>query len=213
MSNYEFFQRLAQEIGYKNSPVFKETEESIFNKSLSLLPSSIRKNLRAKGYHLLFNQEQIPFNNLKFPTPNHKIRFQNLSFDFGKDFLNQKLKSKLDEFVLISPSHSHFLHSQLGRLNSKYCKDFSKIFLNPEDISTLRLDVGEEVVVSNEFGSGHYNLAELKILKPGTALIYSGGASPYEERPNVNLFTPDTPEELGLSGAYYSTIIQIQRIN
>jgi anaerobic selenocysteine-containing dehydrogenase len=212
MSNYEFFQRLAQEIGYRNSPIFNETEEIIFSKSLGMLPSKIRKNLRAKGYHLLFNPQQIPFNNHEFPTPNHKIQIQNLSFDFGKDFLKKKLNRKLEEFVLISPSHPHLLHSQLGRLNSKYCKDFRKVFLSSEDIRTLELNVGEKVVVSNEFGSDHFNLAELKILKSGTALIYSGGASPYEESPNVNLFTPDVPEELGLSGAYYSTIIQIRRI-
>ncbi|MBY8984021.1 MAG: molybdopterin-dependent oxidoreductase [Candidatus Lokiarchaeota archaeon] len=213
VSNYEFFQQLSQRMVYENSPIFKETEEDLFHKSLSILPSTISKNLRTKGYHLLFNQQQIPFNNLKFPTPNHKIQFGNLSFDFGQDFLNQKLQRKLDEFVLISPSHSHFLHSQLGPLNSKYFMDFSQVFLNPEDISTLELNVGEEVVVSNEFGSDHYTLAELENLKIGTALIYSGGPSTYEEQPNVNFFTSDVPEELGYSGAYYSTIIQIQRIN
>ncbi len=213
MSNYEFFQQLAQSIGYKNSPIFAETEERIFNNSLSMLPSKISEDLRANGYHLLFNQQQIPFNNLEFPTPNHKIQIRNFSFDFHKEFLYKKLNRKLDEFVLISPSHSQFLHSQLGHLNSKYCEDFGKVFLTPEDISRLELNVGEKVVVSNEFGSDHYNLDELKILKPGTALIYSGGSSPYEKRPNVNLFTPDVPEELGLSGSYYSTIIQIRRRN
>jgi anaerobic selenocysteine-containing dehydrogenase len=213
MSNYEFFQQLAQSIGYKNSPIFTETEERIFNNSLSMLPSKISEDLRANGYHLLFNQQQIPFNNLEFPTPNHKIQIRNFSFDFHKEFLYKKLNRKLDEFVLISPSHSQFLHSQLGHLNSKYREDFGKVFLTPEDISRLELNVGEKVVVSNEFGSDHYNLDELKILKSGTALIYSGGSSPYEKRPNVNLFTPDVPEELGLSGSYYSTIIQIRRRN
>jgi len=211
MSNYDFFQELAKRIGYGNLPIFKETEEIIFNKSLRMLPSSIRKNLLSNGYHLLFNPQQIPFKNLKFPTPNHKIQIQNLSFEFGKDFLNQKLNRNFNEFVLISPSHSHLLHSQLGRINSKYCKDFSKVFLNPEDIHALDIIIGEKVVVSNEYGLAHYDLDELKILKPGTALIYSGGSSPYEEKPNVNLFTPDVPEELGLSGAYNSTIIQIRR--
>ncbi len=213
MSNYEFFQQLAQRIGYENSPVFKETQEIIFNKSLDLLPSTISNNLLANGYHLLFSQEQIPFSDLEFPTPNHKIQVRNLSFDFGKDFLFLKLNRKSDEFILISPSHPHLLHSQLGRLNTKYCKDFNKIFLTPEDIGILELKVGDDVVVSNEYGSDHYNLAEFKTLKPGTALIYSGGASPNEERPNVNLFTPDVPEELGQSGSYYSTIIKVRKIN
>ncbi|MHA2268378.1 MAG: molybdopterin-dependent oxidoreductase [Promethearchaeota archaeon] len=209
MSNYEFFQCLAQKIGYRSSPIFKETEEGIFNKSLSMLPTIIRKNLQANGYH----QNQIPFNDVEFPTTNHKIQIQNLSFEFGTGFLFQKVNRKLEDFVLISPSHSHFLHSQLGQLNSKYHEDFRKVFLHPEDISALELNVGEKVSVSNDLGSAYYDLAELKTLKPGTALIFSGGSSSYDEKPNVNLFTPDIPEELGSSGAYNSTIIRIRRIN
>jgi anaerobic selenocysteine-containing dehydrogenase len=213
MSNYEFFQQLAHKIGYDNSPFFNETEEMIFNKSLNILPSKIRKNLLAEGYHLLFNQEQIPFSNLKFPTSNQKIQIRGLNFDFGKDYINQNLKRTQNEFILISPSHPFYIHSQLGQLNPSYAKDFSKIFLNPNDINMLDLHLEDEVIVSNEFGTARYYLAELKSLKPGTALIYSGGSFPYDKRPNVNIYTSDIPEELGLSGAYYSTKIQIQRVS
>ncbi|MFX1454201.1 MAG: molybdopterin-dependent oxidoreductase [Promethearchaeota archaeon] len=213
LSNYEFFQQLARRIRDDNSTLFIESEEMVFNKSLSILPSKVKKDLLKNGYYLLFNQEQIPFNNLQFPTSNHKIQIQHLNFDFENDLINQKLNREQNEFILISPSHPYYLHSQLTQLNTKYTQDFGKIFLSPNDINTLELQLEDEVMVSNEFGSARYILSELKSLKPGTALIYSGGNSAYCKRPNVNIFTSDIPEELGLSGAYNSTKIQIQRIS
>ena len=93
-----------------------------------------------------------------------------------------------------------------------YSADFSKIFLNPEDIKKLKLEADDEVRVSNKFGSANYLLDELKSLKSGIALIYSGASSPRIKSSNVNLFTPDIPEESGLSGAYYSTVIQVEPV-
>ncbi|MFW9940779.1 MAG: molybdopterin-dependent oxidoreductase [Candidatus Thorarchaeota archaeon] len=213
MSNYEFFRRLALKVGYIKSPIFKESGKDIFDKALNMLPKKIYKNLISKGYHLLFDQAQVPYKNLKFPTQNHKIQVQDITLRFGENELKKKYNRKKNEFILISPSHPYFLHSQLGLLNSKYYEDFGRIFLNPDDILGLDLDIDKEVIVYNEYGSAEYILAELPSLKSGTALIYSGASSPYYTSTNVNLFTPDIPEESGLSGAYYSTLIQIKKVN
>ena len=212
MSNYEFFQQLAWKIGYENSPIFKESSEDMFNKGLEMLPTKVQEDLIAKGYYLLYNQSDIPFNNLNFPTQNHKIQVQDINLGFGEYKINQRLNREINEFILISPSHAYFLHSQLGQLNSMYSADFSKIFLNPEDIKKLKLEADDEVRVSNKFGSANYLLDELKSLKSGIALIYSGASSPRIKSSNVNLFTPDIPEESGLSGAYYSTVIQVEPV-
>lgn len=212
MSNYEFFQRLAWKIGYRESPIFKESAEEIYNKALEMLPTHVQKELISKGYYLLYDHSQIPFENLKFPTQNHKIHIQDINLGFGEDEINQRLKRKINEFILISPSHANFLHSQLGQLNSMYSVDFNKLFLNPEDIKNLNLEVDDEVRVYNEYGSANYLLDELKSLKSGVALIYSGASSPRIKNSNVNLFTPDIPEESGLSGAYYSTVIQVEKV-
>ncbi|MHA2400230.1 MAG: molybdopterin-dependent oxidoreductase [Promethearchaeota archaeon] len=211
VSNYEFFQQLGWRIEGKNSPYFKESEEEIFKRCLTMLPPFISKDLSTKGFHLHFDQQQLPFQNLKFPTPDTKIQIQNIDFSFGKYEQNRKNHRKENEFILISPSHYHFLHSQLGQLNPKYLDDFGKIFLNSKDIADLGLFSGNEVHVSNEFGSAKYILSELESLKPGVALIYHGLSSPHDGFSNVNLFTPDVPEELGFSGSYNSVIIQIQK--
>ena len=213
LSNYEFFQQLAWKIGYKDSLIFQESEEIIFNNCFKMLPSNIQEDLNLKGYYLLFDNEAIPFNNLEFPTPNNRIQANGPHFKFGKNDLKRRLRMKKNDFLLISPSHFRFLHSQLELLNNKYREVFSNVFLTSEDIETLDFVIGDEVLVSNEYATEVYNLAESPILKPGTALIYSGLSSTSQGTPNVNFFTPDKPEDLGFSGAYNSAIVTIRKIN
>ncbi|MFX1366799.1 MAG: molybdopterin-dependent oxidoreductase [Promethearchaeota archaeon] len=211
MSNYEFFRHLASKVGY-NDKIFHESQEIIFKKCLEMLPIKIQESIKKLGYFLLFDMDSIPFDNLEFPTSNNRIQAKGPHFKFGENKL--KLKSFKDnhEFLLISPSHFHFLHSQLGHINLKYLEEFSKIFLTPEDIESLGIIKGEKVLVSNEYGRGEYILAESSILKNGTALIYSGLSSKLKENMNVNHFTPNIPEELGFSGSYYSTVVKITKV-
>ncbi|MFX1599561.1 MAG: molybdopterin-dependent oxidoreductase [Promethearchaeota archaeon] len=213
LSNYEFFQQLAWILGFRDSSIFQETEETIFKNCIKLLPLNIQKDLNKQGYYLLFDNNSVPFNNLEFPTPSNRIQAIGPHFKFSKNELKRKMSLKKNEFVLISPSHSHFLHSQLGQLNTRYINDFTKIFLTSRDIQALDLETGDEVLVSNDYGSKIYTLAESPILKPRTALIYSGLSSTLKGTPNVNCFTPDQPEELGYSGAYNSAIVEIIKID
>lgn len=213
LSNYEFFQQLAWGISLENTQIFHESEETIFKNSVRMLPSNIQEDLNSKGYYLLFGNDSVPFNDLKFPTPNKRIQAIGPHFKFGEKELKRKVNMKKNEFLLISPSHLYFLHSQLGQLNQRYLNEFNKIFLTSEDIETIDLEIGGKVHVSNEYGSGIYILTESPILKPRTALIYSGLSSTSHESPNVNYFVPDKPEELGFSGAYNSAIVKIKKLD
>ena len=161
------------------------------------MPSKIQKYIDLQGYYLLFDNNSVPFNNLEFPTSNYRIQARGPHFKFGKNELKRKFNKKKNEFLLITPSHYYFLHSQFGQLNTKYLEVF----------------IGSEVLVSNEYGNEVYVLAESPNLKPGTALIYSGLSSTLKKNPNVNNFIPDNPEELGYSGAYNSAIVKITKVN
>lgn len=211
ISNYEFFQQLALKIGY-NDKVFQESEVTIFKNCLKMLPLKIQESIKKLGYYLLFDKDSVPFNNLEFPTSNNRIQAKGPHFEFGEIELKRKLSKKMNEFLLISPSHFYFLHSQLGQVNIRYLDEFNKIFLTPEDIEALDLKIGDKVLVSNEYSTGVYILAESSILKHRTALIYSGLSSTLKENLNVNHFTPEKPEELGFSGAYNSTLVKIIKI-
>jgi anaerobic selenocysteine-containing dehydrogenase len=213
LSNYEFFQKLALKLNFKNSEIFQESEETIFRNCLEMLPSNIRENLQSKGFYLLHGMDSVPFRDLKWLTPSKKIRAVAPYFTFGEKELYYKLNMAKNEFVLISPSHFYLLHSQLGQLNQRYLNEVSKIFLRSEDIKNLDLVEGCKVEVSNEYGSGIYVLTKTPILKRKMALIYSGLSSITPKGVNVNFFIPDKPEEMGFSGAYNSAIVKIEKLN
>lgn len=209
LSNYEFFKLLSQKLNGNNPEIHDISEAEFFSQCLDLLPRSVRDDLNKKGYYSTFNFDDVPFNDLKFPTSTGKINLLEFNFEFGKNEINLKLKRNKNQFTLITPSHPRLLHSQLGQIQSAHINDFSKIYLNNEDIRIIDLKKGETVLVSNEFGKGKYILDEKSSLKSGTALIYSGLSSQSENNPNANIFTTDTPEEMGFSGAYNSSMVKI----
>ena len=211
-SNYEFFQRLAEKIGWQDDFIFQETQKDIFKKCCGLLPKFIQEPLRTKGYFISFDSNDVPFNNLKFPTSNGKIQIHQTDIEIFNHNLDLVLKRKDDEFYLLSHSHKYFIHSQMGEIHGEFENVFGKIFLNSYDIDSIGLKLHEKVLVSNKFGEAKYILGENSDLKPGTALIYSGLPFTDSDYKNVNIFTPETSEESRRSGAYFSTIVKITKI-
>lgn len=209
-SNYDFFRQLALKIGFQDDPIFNEDQELIYNKCLDLLPLGIQKSINEKGYYILFKEENVPFKNLKFHTPNKKIQLQNIKFDFGGNLLKESLRQ--NEFFLLTPSHKYFIHSQFAQIHPDYLKDFQKVFLCFDDIKRLGYSIGEKLKVSNKRGSSTYELAEDNSLYPGIAMIYSGSPLNLIKNQNVNIFISDVPEELGLSGAYNSAKVFIVKL-
>jgi len=211
-SNYEFFQRLAQKIGWQDDSIFQESQKDIYKKCCGLLPKLIQEHLRTKGYYIPFDINDVPFNDLIFPTSNGKIQIHQTDIEIFDQNLDLVLKRKEEEFYLLSHSHKYFIHSQMGQIHGEFEKVFSKIFLNPYDIESVGLKLHEKVLVSNKFGEAKYILGENSNLKPGTVLIYSGFPFALSDYKNVNIFTPETSEESRFSGAYFSTIVKITKI-
>jgi len=212
LSNYEFFQLLAKRIGWTDDNFLQESQEEIVEQCVGLLPEAIQQNLRDNGYHIPFGTNDIPFNDLNFPTFNGKIQIHSSHISLFDQKLDVLLRRNKNEFYLLSPSHKYFIHSQFGEIHEGYKKIFSKIFLNPIDIESLGIKPPQEVLVSNKYSKARYILDQNIALKPGTSLIYSGSPFVNNEYENVNIFTPDKPEESGNSGAYFSTVVKISRI-
>lgn len=212
LTNYEFFQRLALNLGWQNLAILKENDLEIVQKCLNLLPNNARNNVKIHGYHLLFKNEDVPYEKLQFPTVDGRIQLKKISFNFGAKLLNKRNNRESHEFLLITPSFKYFLHSQLGQLNSQFLMVFEKIYLNPLDIEKLKLKIGRKVKVSNDLGKADYTLKSLDSINQGVALIYSGSPMGINKNHNPNIFISDKPEELGYSGAYNSAIINVEKI-
>jgi anaerobic selenocysteine-containing dehydrogenase len=211
LTNYEFYQKLAFEMKWFNFDFNKENDLDIVKNCLNLLPMKIKENLNAQGFHLLFDKEDIPYKNLNFPTKNNLIQLNNISFEFSNEDLNRKFRRRLNEFLLITPPPSDYLHSQLGHIEENLLNIFEKIYLNQIDIEKLDLKIGKAVSVYNNLGNALYIVEKSEIIKPGLAIIYSG--SPMAKHPNPNLFTSDIPEEIGFSGAYNSALVRVKKVS
>ncbi len=209
VSNYEFFQALAKKIGWGDLSLFQESQENIVKRCIELLPNEIREKLSGQGYYIPLTANKIPFKDLKFPTSSDKIQLKPSYFPFN-DSTTFGNKDN-DEFYLLSPSHQYFIHSQFSQLHDQYREVFERIYLNPKDIEKLGLTTDQEVLVSNKYGEMKYILAIKPSIKPGVALIYSGSPFNSVDSKNVNVFTPDIPEESRVSGAYFSTVVKISK--
>lgn len=216
LSNYEFFQLLANKLANKNrwmdAHFFQETQEDIFKKCFELLPKEVQQSLELNGYYIPFGINDIPYENLNFPTLNGKIQIQTSNLELFDSERDSLIHRSQNEFYLLSPAHKYFIHSQMGGIHKEFEEIFGKIFLNPDDIESIELQPKEEVLVSNKFGEEKFILEQNGNLKPGTALIYSGLPFANTIYKNANFFTPERPEESELSGAYFSTIVKIIKI-
>lgn len=204
LTNYEFFQKLAYNIGIEDD--FLEMQKTIFKNCIELLPKAIKQNVLNQGYHIQYDENELPLKDLFSLTSNKKI-FINTKILSENPFILE-LKDP-NEFYLISPSHKNYIHSQFGQINKINLQDFDKIFLHPLDVQKLKLKKGTFVLVSNRYGQAEYLLDESVQLRPGVALIYSGSPLSSVIGSNVNLFTPQDPEKSRLSGSFNSTTIKI----
>jgi len=212
VSNYEFFNLLAKKIGWGDDMLFQETQKEIFEKCVELLPKETQQKLKLNGYYIPFGIDDIPFEDLNFPTFNGKIQIQSSNLELFDPKLDFLLHRNQNEFYLLSPAHKYFIHSQTGEIHREFENDFGKIFLNPRDIESNGLELHENVLVSNKFGEAKFILDQNTALKSGTALIYSGLPFANTLYENVNFLTPEKPEESELSGAYFSVIVKISKI-
>jgi anaerobic selenocysteine-containing dehydrogenase len=146
LSNYEFFQLLAKRIGWQNDSIFQESQKEIFDRCVDLLPREIRENLRDKGYHIPFSVNEIPFDDLQFPTHNGKIQVNPSYFALTDLKLDLQMPRNRNEFYLLSPSHKYFIHSQFSEIHGIYENEFDKVYLNPIDIKSLELKPNQEVL-------------------------------------------------------------------
>ncbi len=206
-SNAGFFQRLAREAGLPANPrsaLFDEPEAVVVDHCIDLAGEDVKRDLLTKGYHLFVDEGMVLFEDLRFPTVDGKIQASIPQVLVAPDSNRQA-----NEFFLITPMHRQFIHSQLGEVNDLARNDFDYVYLHPSDISTLSLKKGDRVMVGTGSTNRPYILSSNPDLKPGTAMIYSGGPSKADGLRNANFFTPGTPELLGGSGSYNAGKIQV----
>jgi anaerobic selenocysteine-containing dehydrogenase len=220
LSNFEFFSKLGHDLGLQRKwdlqsmNLFEGKDSDLLDKCLEIAGKKAKTEVLENGYSLFFQEDSVFFKDKIFPTPSTKIELSHISlklpdppviFKFPEDNTSK-------EFLLLTPHHPRFLHSQLGVLNRKFYPDFEKVFVSEQDLEKLKCKTGDIVIVFNQYGKSKFLINSLNTLQSGVALIYSGGPIRSNDKRNPNFFIPDTPEELGHSGSYNSARIRIKKI-
>lgn len=220
LSNFEFFNKLGYDLGIQRNwdlqrmKLFEGNDSNLLDKCLEIAGKKIKTEVLSNGYSLFFQEDSVFFKDMIFPTSSSKIELSKISlnlpdppviFKFPEDHDNE-------EFLLLTPNHPRFLHSQLGVLNRKFYSDFEKVFVSEQDLIKLKCKTGDLVIVFNQYGKSEFLIDTLKSLQSGVTLIYSGGPIRSNDKRNPNYFIPDIPEELGHSGSYNSARIRIKKI-
>ncbi|NMC04930.1 MAG: molybdopterin-dependent oxidoreductase [Candidatus Lokiarchaeota archaeon] len=207
-SNAAFFRRLVKESGVISNPratLLDEPEDTVVVHCLDLAGEAVKRDLVQKGFHLLIDEHDVLFEDMRFPTADGRIHAAIPALPLVN-------KREPREFFLITPMHRRFIHSQLGELNEAVQHDFDLVYLHPADAPALSVHEGDAVWVSTGTTRRPYTLALDAGLAPGTALIYSGGPSVADGSRNANFFTPGIPESLGGSGSYNAGRVRITKV-
>jgi anaerobic selenocysteine-containing dehydrogenase len=220
LSNFEFFSKLGHDLGLQRNwdlqsmQLFEGNDGDLLDKCLEIAGKKIKTDVLKNGYSLFFKENSVFFEDLIFPTPSTKIELTHISLNLPDPPVIFKFPLDYDseEFLLLTPHHPRFLHSQLGVLNSKFYQDFERVFVSEKDLMKLKSKSGDTVIVFNQYGKSDFIIDALKSLQSGVALIYSGGPIRSNDKRNPNYFIPDIPEELGHSGSYNSARIRIKKI-
>jgi len=220
LSNFEFFSKLGHDLGLQRKwnlqsmNLFKENDSDLLDKCLEIAGKKIKAEVLENGYSLFFEEGSVFFEDLIFPTSSTKIELTQISLNLPNPPIIFKFPQDYDseEFLLLTPNHPRFLHSQLGVLNRKFYLEFEKVFVSEIDLKKLKCKIGDLVIVFNQYGKSEFLIDSLNTLQSGDALIYSGGPIRSNDTRNPNFFIPDIPEELGHSGSYNSARIRIKKI-
>ena len=220
VSNFEFFRKLGYDLGLQRNwdlqsmKLFEGNDSDLLDKCLEIAGKKIKTEILENGYSLFFQKDSVFFKDMIYPTPSKKIELSQISLNLPDPPVIFKFPEDHDsqEFLLLTPNHPRFLHSQLGVLNRKFHSDFEKVFVSKQDLIKLKSKTGDIVIVFNQYGKSEFLIDTLKSLQSGIALIYSGGPIRSNDKRNPNYFIPDTPEELGHSGSYNSARIRIKII-
>ncbi len=220
LSNFDFFSKLGHDLGLQRNwdlqrmKLFEGNDSDLLDKCLEIAGKKIKTEVLKNGYSLFFREDSVFFKDMIFPTPSKKIELSQISLNLPDPPVIFKFPEDRgsEEFLLLTPNHPRFLHSQLGVLNRKFYLDFEKVFVSERDLTKLKCKTGDTVIIFNQYGKSEFLIDALKSLQSGVALIYSGGPIRSNDTRNPNYFIPDTPEELGHSGSYNSARIRIKRI-
>ncbi|WP_134701721.1 molybdopterin-dependent oxidoreductase [Ammoniphilus sp. YIM 78166] len=228
-SNFELFKRLAQAMGFEDSP-FQDTEEDLIQQALDnpanpYLQGITLEGLKEKGWMKLALGQEKPYLK-RLPTPSGRIELfsERLKLE-GKPALPEYIPleegydgeslSSAESFplMLITPPNHNYLNSTFANVEKlQNMEKMPTLQMHPEDAAHRGIKTGDQIKVWNARGECQLSAWVTEAMLPG--VVVSQGL--WWEGPSgsqlINKLTSNRLADMGGGATFFSTTVQVESL-
>lgn len=216
--NHEIFRRLAGAMRYEEPALF-ESEADLIERLLEQTPyAGSFTDLAAVGTVTLYDEPQIQFPDLSFPTESKRIQLANdAAVELG---LPRAPTAHADErpqpgfLRIVSPASAWLMNSSYGN-DSVIQKKLGapSIILHPEDAAQYGVSDGDPIVLVNDIGRLTLTVTVSEIAQPGMGIVYKGRwPGTTDADANVNVLVSGRKSDLAENTTVHSTEVRHERV-
>ncbi|NCC31738.1 MAG: molybdopterin oxidoreductase family protein, partial [Chloroflexia bacterium] len=230
-SNWDVSRLLAQAMGYTEPWLHESAEEAL----AGVLEASRATNPYLTGITLERLQQEgtvplhfteatdIPFGDLRFPTPSGKVELASSlmeargldllpNYEEPAEYVAARARGATDGLILISGASHHFVSSSLANQPSLRAKEGEPfIEIHPSDAAQRQISDGTYVIVENQRGWCELRARVTDDVPPGVAVAPKGPwAKLSRHQRNINWTTPDALADLAGQSTFHSNIVYVR---
>ena len=227
LPNTEIFRRLGVRMGY-DDPAFTRTDEELVTAALAPLGSERQRLLRRQGWIRLDTEaDRLPYADGGFATPSGRCELYSQAMaDAGLDPLpgyaaatespaGDPVLAAIYPLALVTAKGAHhFLNSSYGNVERALRAERTPtVDLHPDDAAARGVVDGDRVLVFNDRGGVEAVARVGGRVRSGVASLPSGWwASRSPSGVSANALTGDGLTDLGGSGVFHSTLVEVERL-
>ncbi len=219
-SNQDIFRELAQRMGFQE-PCFAETDDDMIRTALAsghshLAGITLETLEQNHSVRLNIPDPYLPFAEGGFGTPSGKCEFHAETLDYTPPvesrFGDQELRTRFP-LELISPKGDDNMNSTMAARPENNARN-GCITLHPGDAASRGIGPEDHVRVFNERGECRLTATIATTVAPGVVCVRSTRWAKLADDGNtVNMLTPQRLTDKGGGPAFYSCLVQVEKIS
>lgn len=216
VSNTEFFRRLAKAVGYGGEGWAKDSDETLVRQALQTSSpwlegiswESLQRNPVQK---VNISPQFRPF--IDFNIPLHALRLEPLPIADSQKVKENPVNfhSEGVGFRLLTPSRKNTIKSSFGNITSLLAHEAEPtVYMHVQDMSSLHLKDGDEVLLSNTQGSARFIVQASERVSAGLLLSYAVRWNRDKDGVNVNQLTSQELSDYGGGSTFYDAWVRVE---
>jgi anaerobic selenocysteine-containing dehydrogenase len=229
-SNWEVMGLLASRFGFEE-PWLHQTPDEVIEEILGAtamadprLAGITLQRLKNEGPLSIGVTDQVPFADLRFPTPSGKVELYSQALvDRGLPGLPEWVENgdlapppegmhEDGGLDLVTPAPHHFVTSSFANQDELLRREGRPfVEIHPQDAAVRGIDDGDEVLIENRRGWCRINAVVTDAVRRGVAVSPKGWWSKSTGGRNVNWTTPDTLADFAGQSTFHTNRVWIRK--